>query len=95
MFFIDTGNGSNRRLIDVTGYASRLSIEKCSALLGLHAFTRCDNTSCFKEIGKVKLTKVLNKTDHFELPLSQIGSSFSVSTDLKVKLEEFVFLFYS
>ena len=95
MFFIDTGNGSNRRLTDVTGYASRLSIERCSALLGLHAFTRCDNTSCFKEIGKVKLTKVLNKTDHFELPLSQIGSFFSVSTDLKVKLEEFVFLFYS
>ena len=29
------------------------------------------------------------------LPLSQIGSSFSVSTDLKVELEEFVCLYYS
>ena len=28
---IDTGNGKNRRLIDVTGYASGLSIERCSA----------------------------------------------------------------
>ena len=27
--FIDTGNGNNRRLIDVTGYASGLSLEKC------------------------------------------------------------------
>ena len=37
--FIDTGNGNNRRLIDVTGYSSGLALEKCSELLGLHAFT--------------------------------------------------------
>ena len=37
--FIDTGNGNNIRFFDVTGYASGLSIERCSALLGLHAFT--------------------------------------------------------
>ena len=37
--FIDTGNGNNIRFFDVTGYASGLSTERCSALLGLHAFT--------------------------------------------------------
>ena len=95
MFFIDTGNGSNRRLTDVTGYASRLSIERCSALLGLHAFTRCDIISCFKGIGKVKPIKALDKNDHFELPLSQIGRTFSVSADLEVELEEFVCLLHS
>ena len=93
--FIDTGNGKNRRLTDVTGYASGLSIEKCSALLGLHAFTRCGTISCFKGMGKVKPIKVLDKNDHFELPLSQIGSTFSVSADLEVELEEFVCLLYS
>ena len=35
--FIDIGNGKNRRLIDVTGYESGLSIGRCSALLGPHA----------------------------------------------------------
>ena len=69
-FFIDIGNDKNRRLTDVTGYASGLSIERCEAILGLHAFTRCDNTSCFKEIWKVKPVKVLDKNDHFELLLS-------------------------
>ena len=93
--FTDTGNGKNRRLIDVTGYASGLSIERCSVLLGLHAFTQCDTTSCFKGIGKVKPIKVLDKIDHFEVQLSQIGSTFSVSVDLEVELEEFVSLLYS
>ena len=93
--FIDTGNGNNRRLIDATGYASGLSIEKCSAILELHAFTRCYITSCFKGIGIVKPIKVLDKNDDFELPLSQIGNSFSEYADLKVELEEFVCLHYS
>ena len=31
--FIDIGNGKNRRLIDVTGYASSLSIGRYSTLL--------------------------------------------------------------
>ena len=93
--FIDIGNGKNRRLIDVTGHASGLSIERCSALMGLHAFTRCDTTSCFKGIRKVKPIKVLDKKDHFELPLSQIGRTFPVSADLEVELEESVCLLYS
>ena len=93
--FIDTGNSNNRRLIDVTEYASGLSIERCSGLLGLHAFTRCDTTSSFKETVQVKPIKVLDKNYNFKLPLSQTGSSFSVSADLEVELEEFVFLLYS
>ena len=63
--------------------------------MGLHAFTWCDTTSCFKGFQKVKLTKLLDKNDHFELLLSQIGSSFSVSADLEVELEVFVCLLNS
>ena len=77
--FTDTGNGNIRRLIDITGYASGLSIERCSALLGLHAFTRCDTISCFKGFGKVKPIKVIDKNDYFELPLSQIEIFVSIS----------------
>ena len=65
--FIDTGNGNNRQLIGATGYASGLSIGRCSSLWGLYVFT-----SCFKEIGKLKPIKVLDKNDHFEIPLSQM-----------------------
>ena len=46
-------------------------------------------------IGNVKPIKVLDKNDHFQLLLSQIGSTFSVSADVKVELEEFVCLLYS
>ena len=46
-------------------------------------------------MGKVKPIKVLDKNDHFQLLLSQIGSTFSVSDDLEVELEEFVCLLYS
>ena len=63
--------------------------------MGLLAFTRFDTTSCLKGIGKVKPINVLGKNSHFELLLSQIGSSFSVSADLEVELEEFVCLFYT
>ena len=93
--FIDTGHGNNRRLIDVTGYASGLSMKRCSALLGLYVFTWCNTTSCFKRIGKVKPIKILDKKDNFELLLSQTGSSFSVSTGFEIELEEFVCLLYS
>ena len=66
-----------------------------SALLGLHTFMQCDTTIGFKGIGKVKPIKVLDKNDDFQLLLSQIGSTFSVSVDLEVELEEFVCLLYS
>ena len=43
----------------------------------------------------MKPIKVLDKNDHFDLLLSQIGSTFSVSAGVKVELEEFVCLLYS
>ena len=59
--------------------------------MGLHTFIRCRTTSCFKIIGKVKPIKVLDKKDHFELLLSQIGRTVSVSADLEVELEELIY----
>ena len=35
----------------------------------------------------MKPIKVLDKNDHFDLLLSQIGSTFSVAADVKVELE--------
>ncbi|KAG1714581.1 hypothetical protein GQR58_001013 [Nymphon striatum] len=38
----------------------------CAALLGLHAFTRCDTTSAFKGIGKVKPLKLLQQKPRYQ-----------------------------
>jgi hypothetical protein len=43
----DTGTGNKKRLIDITKLAQQYQQELCTALLGLHAFTRCDTTSAF------------------------------------------------
>ena len=63
--------------------------------MGLHDFAQCDTTSCFAGTGKVKPIKILDKNDPFEILLSQIGSTFSVSANLEVELEEIVCLLYS
>jgi hypothetical protein len=57
----DTGTGNKKKLIDITKLAQQYQQELCTALLGLHAFTRCDTTSAFKGIGKVKPIKTLQK----------------------------------
>jgi hypothetical protein len=46
----DTGTGNKKRLIDITKLAQQYQQELCTALLSLHAFTRCDTTSTFKGI---------------------------------------------
>jgi hypothetical protein len=40
----DTGTENKKRLIDITKLAQQYQQELCTALLGLHAFTRCDTT---------------------------------------------------
>ena len=57
----DTRIGNNRRILDVTKIANDFTVRRCTALLALHAFTRCDTTSAFKGIDKVKLIKILEK----------------------------------
>ena len=61
----------------MTGYASGLATKRCCGLLELDASTRCHTTICFKRIKKVRPIKVLDKYNHFELSLSQIGSTLS------------------
>ena len=55
----DTGN--KRRLLDITKLAKDFTPVYCAALLAMHAFTRCDTTSAFKGIGKVKPMQLLFK----------------------------------
>ena len=54
---MDYGSGNHRRYIDVTKLADILEKKQTGiteALIGLHALTGCDFTSCFYRKGKVK-----------------------------------------
>jgi hypothetical protein len=86
----DTGTGNKKRLI----YITKLAQELCTSLLGLHAFTRCDTTSAFKGIGKVKPIKTLQKSPQFQSTLAQIGDSWQISEDLFLQMEAFTCLLY-
>jgi hypothetical protein len=65
----------------------------CTSLLCLHAFTRCDTTSAFKGIGKVKPIKTLQKSPQFQSALAQIGDSWQISEDLFLQMEAFTCLY--
>ena len=54
---MDYGSGTNRRYTDVSKLAASLNNKQpgiTEALIGLHALTGCDFTSCFFRKGKVK-----------------------------------------
>ena len=50
-----TGCRNNWQQINVSQIAKTLSKQMCDALIGVHAFTGCDTTSCFSGQGKLKL----------------------------------------
>ena len=83
----DNGTGNKKRLIDITKLAQQYKQELCTALLGLHTFTRCDTTSAFKEIGKVKPIKTLQQSPQFQSALAQIGDSWQISEELFLQME--------
>ncbi|GFO16096.1 hypothetical protein PoB_004260100 [Plakobranchus ocellatus] len=64
----DTSSGNNRRQLNITDLAATISKRLRDAIIGLHAFTGCDSTSCFAGKGKLKALKMLQRDqDHQEL----------------------------
>ena len=90
----DTGVGNKKRLINMTQLAEEYGKEYCTALLGLHAFTRCDSTSASKGIGKVKPINVLQKNPQFRNTLATLGETWEIPEDLFLQLEAFTCLMY-
>ncbi|CAM1331032.1 Uncharacterised protein g10458 [Pycnogonum litorale] len=75
---LDYGTGNNRRYIDVTSIAASLEQKKVgltSALLGLHALTGCDFTSCFFRKGKLKPFTRLEEDDDYVTALQSLSSN--------------------
>ena len=90
----DTGAGNNRRILDITKIADDFTERRCTALLALHAFTRCDTTSAFKGIGKVKPIKIVEKNSKFEDVFCKLGQRWNVTDDVFKGLEEFTCSMY-
>ena len=91
----ETGKGNNKKIINVTKIAENYSQVNCAALLGLHAFTSCDSTSAFKEKGKVKAIKLLQKKENYQMVFARLGEEWDINEDLLSALSEFTCALYS
>jgi hypothetical protein len=78
----------------VTEIAKDFTPTYCAALLGLHAYTRCDATSAFKGIGKVKPIKLLQAKPRFQEAFQSLGEKWEVTDNLYLALREFTCWMY-
>ena len=90
----DTGRENKKQLINITELASQYTQEYCTALMCLYAYTRCDTTSGFKGVGKVKPIKILQRMPRFQSGLVQLGESWQVTDELFSALEGFTCMLY-
>ena len=90
----DTGFGNNRRLINITQISNHYTQAVCNALLGVHGFTGCDSTSCFKGKGKVRPMKLVLKSPSLCSVFGSLGDNWNIPESLVTDLEKFVCLMY-
>ena len=87
----EKGKSNKKRIINVTKIAEKYSQVNCAALLGIHAFTSCDRASAFKEKGKVKAIRLLQKKENYQRVFSRLGDEWD---DLLSTLSEFTCALY-
>ena len=74
--------------------ASDYTHEHCSALLGVHDFTKCDSMSAFKCNGKIKPIMWMRKRSKFVKVLASLGESWHVAVELMADIEAFTCAMY-
>lgn len=90
----ETGKGSAKCCIDVTGLAKSLTPKLCSALLGAHAYSGCDSTSAFKGKGKVKAIKLIQNSEAHQTTFARLGESWDIEDSLFSDVERFTCRLY-
>ena len=78
----------------MTALAKTLSKPLIDAILGLHALTGCDSTSCFSRKGKMKALKLVKNDERLTSLFARFGTSATVSDDDFASLEAFVCKLY-
>ena len=86
--FIDSGSGTNRKVIDISNVELENTMRK--ALIGLHAFTGNDFVSSFFRKGKEKCWKLIEKYHKFQVAFQELGERWELSEELLDNMEEFV-----
>uniref|UniRef100_A0A0L8GHB2 Uncharacterized protein n=1 Tax=Octopus bimaculoides TaxID=37653 RepID=A0A0L8GHB2_OCTBM len=81
---VEPGKGITQRCIDVTKLDMSSMRVLSSALLGYHAFTRCNSTSAFKGKGN----------ESFQKAFSKLGESWDVNEEVMNELERFTCVLY-
>ncbi|GFN92492.1 hypothetical protein PoB_001899800 [Plakobranchus ocellatus] len=93
----DTSSGNNRRQLNITDLAATIPKRLRDAIIGLHAFTGCDSTSCFAGKGKLKELRMLQllqgDQDHQDT-FSRIGTLETISGQDMQVIETFVCQLY-
>ena len=90
----DTGTGNSHRLLNITELENANTSTYSTSLLVIHAYSGCDTTSAFKELGKVKLIKVLQGNLKYSESLSTLGDSWDVSDELLQEFDAFTCALY-
>ena len=80
------GTKNRTRFIDFGKLASSLGDSICDALIGLHAFTGCDNVSALTGRGKLGALKLMKKDSTYQETFSQPGQSWEFSKFNKIQL---------
>lgn len=90
-----TGTGNRRRVINMSAAGEVLGGAVCEALIGMHAFTGCDTTSCFAHRGKRSALDLLKKSPAACEAMSAVGQSFEpLSPSTLKKIEKFTCQLY-
>ena len=92
--YMDTGSGDRRRIIDIGRIRAEVGDDISKALLGLHAFTGCDNTSAFMRKGKVRPFRIMQGNERYINAFKKLGETEDVPGDVCEVLEEFTCSMY-
>ncbi|GFO42671.1 hypothetical protein PoB_006917600 [Plakobranchus ocellatus] len=90
----DTSSGNNRRQVNITDLAATMPKRLRGAIIGLHAFTDCDSTSCFAGKGKLKALKMLQGDQDHQDTFSRIGILETIAGQDMQVIETFVCQLY-
>ncbi|GFS21420.1 DNA damage-inducible protein DIN7 [Elysia marginata] len=82
--------GNKRKMIHIQTLCQKIEQDVLDSILGLHAFTGCDENSAFVQKGKSKPLNILKKNPEFAPVFKELGSSVTVPDELLRKLEKFV-----
>jgi hypothetical protein len=89
------GNRTRTRLVDIMKISAIIGINVCRALIGMHAYTGCDSVSAFAGKGKASSLKLMIQNRELQDMFFELGQTWSVSSELMTKLEEFTCLLYA